>query len=106
MYRNSKRNTQPCAVIVAGDLVSHVYRRPDHTKGQVYSFNLFRLSHDSQALHSFRPEDLRDVVKACQVLAFAIVDDAWLPDAISQELNELASELDEVTQKWRGSNEQ
>lgn len=104
MNSNPIHNSQPCAVVGAGDLVSHLYRRNDQAERAEYSFNLFRLIQNSEVSHSLRPEDLRDVVKACQVLAFAIADDGWLPDALNTELQELVSDLDSVTQRWSGTN--
>ena len=98
--KNSNQVSQPYAVIGAGDLVSHVHRDANETDGLAYRFNLFRLTHSSEVTHSFRPDDLRDVVKACQVLAFSIADDGWLPKSLGLELHDLAYELDAITQNW------
>ena len=101
--KHSNQASQPYAVIGAGDLVSHVHRDANESNGLAYRFNLFRLTHSSEVTHSLRPADLRDVVKACQVLAFAIADDGWLPNSLGLELHDLANELDAITQNWRNN---
>ncbi len=93
-------SSRPIAVLGAGELVSHLRRFEDETCDTNYEFNAFRLGNDMQATHKLRPKDLRDVVKLCQVLAFAIADDGWLPNCTRSELFELAGDLDKITQKW------
>ena len=95
---------QPIAVLGAGDLVSHVRRGDDPNDPANYRFNIFRFSQDLGATHEFRPSDLRDLVKLCQVLAFAITDDGWIPNDARHALLELFEDLDELTQNWSESN--
>lgn len=102
---NTNASSQPYMVIGAGNLVSHVHRIARNSEELDYQFNLFRVTNRSEVTHSFRPEDLRDVVKACQVLAFSIADDGWLSNDLRLELNDLAAELDVVTQKWSQDDE-
>ena len=64
---------QPIAVLGAGDLVSHLHRGDDESDPANYRFSAFRFSRELEATHTFRPCDLRDMVKLCQVLAFTIV---------------------------------
>jgi len=90
----------PYAVLGAGDMVSHLQRRGDECNSLEYRFNLFRFRENSEATHAFRPADLRDIVKLCQVLASTLADDGWIHD----ELIGLANELDELTQKWSSEN--
>jgi len=91
---------QPVAVLGAGALVSHLYRSDDERDSENYQFNVFRLDRKLAATHGFRPSDLRDFVKLCQVLAFTIVDDGWIPTDARKSLIDLANELDELTQRW------
>lgn len=100
---NPQHPNQPRMIIGAGQLVSHVYLSDQDESDSAYEFNLFRLSTVSEVTHAFRPQDLRDIVKACQVLAFSIADDGWLSDSLREELNGLGAELDVLTQKWSKS---
>ena len=68
----------------AGDLVSHLHRGEDAGDVAAYRFSVFRLSRELEATHELRPSDLHDMVKLCQVLAFAIVDDGWIPKETSR----------------------
>ena len=96
--------SRPYAVIGAGDLVSHLQRNGDGAGTLNYRFNLFRMKQNAEVTHALRPEDLRRVVKVCQVMAFTIADDGWISDAAARELFALADELDVVTQRWSTSN--
>ncbi len=89
---------QPHIVVGAGDLVSFVSRRPEYRESMRYAFNIFRMQPGGQVTQSFRPVDLHDIVKACQVLAFSIADDGWLPRDVRKELFDLADAIDTVTQ--------
>lgn len=91
---------QPVAVLGAGELVSHLYRSDDEPDNENYQFNVFRLDRKLAATHSFRPSDLRDFVKLCQVLAFTVADDGWISTELRKELIDLTNELDEITQRW------
>ncbi len=105
MQIKSKRQNQPCLIVGAGHLVSHVHRVQRDEQQPSYQFNLFRMGEHSEATHGFRPQDLRDIVKACQVLAFSIADDGWLLPTLRQELSELSEELDAVTRQWSDHDE-
>ena len=96
---------QPVAVLGAGDLVSHVQRADDSRGDANYRFNIFRLCEEMQATHEFRPADLRDLVKLCQILAFTITDDGWLPIDAQHVLLELFEDLDELTKSWSDRND-
>ena len=96
--------SRPYAVIGAGDLVSHLQRNSDDAGRLSYRFNLFRMKQNAEVTHALRPEDLRHVVKVCQVLAFTIADDGWIPAAVRRELFALADELHETTKRWSTSN--
>lgn len=65
-----------------------------------YDFNLFRVDSTGTVTSWLRPEDLRDIVKACQVLAFSIADDGWIEQPLRQQLVELASDLQNITDTW------
>ena len=93
----------PLAILGAGDLVSHLQANGLSFQER-YRFNLFRLNQETgEPICWLRPEDLRDVVKACQVLAFAIADDGWVSDELRQDLRRLSSELDSLTLNWSES---
>ena len=94
-------STRPLAVLGAGDLVSHL-TRADNGAGD-YQFNVFRFGQLAEVSHALRPTDLRDLVKLCQVVAFAVVDDGWIGDEQRCELLDLIRELDQITGKWSNS---
>ena len=96
--------TELVAVLGAGDLVSHLHRDVDADDLANYRFSVFRLSQNLQATHELRACDLRDLVKLCQVLTFAIVDDGWISTETRNSLRELFDELDALTQRWSNTN--
>ena len=91
---------QPYFVAGAGSLVSHIHRQGSVFEELQYQFNLFRVDSTGNLTSWFRPEDLRDIVKACQVLAFSIADDGWVEDLLCEQLIELASDLQNITDTW------
>ena len=93
------------AVLGAGDLVSHLRRGNDVEDSANYRFSVFRLSQELQATHELRPCDLPDLVKLCQILAFAIIDDGWIPTETSNSLRELLDELDTLTRRWSNTDD-
>lgn len=98
--RNRNNERQPVAVLGAGDLISHVHRRTDAQGLEKYGFSLFRMNEEMRTTHELRACDLPDLVKLCQVLAFAIEDDGWLAMDEREELRGLFADLDEVTRRW------
>lgn len=92
---------QPIAVLGAGDLVSHL-TRADDGQGD-YQFNVFRFGQHAEATHALRVTDLRDLVKLCQVVAFAVADDGWIAVEQRRELLDLMADLDQITSKWSDS---
>lgn len=94
-----------CAIVGAGDLVSHIHRIPKNDSSSCYRFNLIRVKADADVTGSFRPDDLRSIVKACQVIAFEIANDGWISGK-RQELLDLATGLDALTQSWESTNEE
>ena len=97
----TNRSRRPHAVLGAGALTSHVYRR--ERAGEVdYRFNCFRMNSAMSVSHSLQPCDLRDLAKLCQVLSFTIADDGWLSRELRLQLFMLAEQLDEVTRTWEG----
>jgi hypothetical protein len=97
---NTASRREPVAVIGAGNLVSRLHRGDDADDPENYRFSVFRLGHELQATHELRPCDLHDLVKLCQVLAFAIVDDGWIARETGDSLRELVDELDALTRRW------
>lgn len=96
---------QRVAVLGAGDLVSHVHRGDDADDPANYRFSVLRLSQELKATHELHPCDLRDLIKLCQVLAFAIADDGWIPTPEGEALQELFDDLDALTQRWSNTND-
>lgn len=91
--------SQPIAVLGALELVSHLYRRDGESGRSEYRFSVSRMARSLQATTSLRACDLADLVKLCQVLAFAIEDDGWLSSAMRTELRELFDDLDGITRR-------
>lgn len=98
---DQQSKNEPIAVLGSGDLVSHLYRQIDGTDHAAYRFNIFRLNPDMAVTQELRACDLRDLVKLCQVLTFAIVDDGWCSAASQEVLLDLNEQLDQLTQSWR-----
>ncbi len=104
--RNREGMIRPHAVLGSGDLVSHLRRFTDDEGATDYVFNVIQFRSESlEASHALRPEDLRSVVKLCQVMAFTVADDGWVQPQLREELFQLASELDELTQRWTREND-
>jgi hypothetical protein len=97
---NTMTTEQPVAVLGAGELVSHLYRASDPDSSANYRFNIIRLQSDLETTHKFRPSDLPDLIKLCQVLAFAIEDDGWVCVATRNRMRDLFNDLDEITRRW------
>lgn len=101
MPLEQQRRSQPVAVLGAGELVSHLYRHDDEFGRSEYQFSVNRMTDSLQATSALRARDLTDLVKLCQVLAFAIENDGWVSEARRRELRELFDDLDRVTRQWR-----
>lgn len=94
---------RPYELIGAGELVSAVWKRADGQEGWRYRFNVFRMSdHSGHVARMFRPSDLPDFLKLCQVLAMELSLDGCLPEEERQRLSELADELSAITSKLSG----
>jgi len=91
---------RPYELIGAGELVSAVWKRPDGRDGWRYRFNVFRMNDRTGTVsRMFRPSDLPNFLKLCQVLAMELSSDGCLPEYERQRLSELAEELDALTRK-------
>ena len=101
-----KESKQPYFVAGAGELVSHVHRQEAELNSLQYHFNIFRIDEKGEATNWLRPGNLRDIVKACQVLAFSIADDGWIEDSLRKQLADLAEELQLITDSWKDENAQ
>ena len=104
MNQFTTQTQRPYMIIGAGDLVSHVHRVDGANNDDSYRFNLFRSEEGGVVNQSFRPSDLRNFIKACQVLASEIAADGWLSGELREELIQLATELDEITFSWSNEN--
>jgi hypothetical protein len=83
----------------AGQLVSAIWKSGDQQSGWTYRFNVYRspprTGHVSQL---FRPADVQDLVKLCQVLAATLADDGCIATEQRRMLLDLAAKLDDITQ--------
>lgn len=100
MSSTAESSKQPYFVIGAGDLIFHVHRQQPVLGSGNYDFNLFRIEATGEATSWLRPEDLRDIVKGCQILAFSIADDGWIDHSLRGQLFELAGQLQNITDSW------
>ena len=101
-----KESKQPYFVAGAGELVSHVHRSRAGHNSLHYRFNIFRIDKKGEVTNWLRPDDVRDIVKTCQVLAFSIADDGWIEDSLRKQLADLAEELQLITDSWKDENAQ
>ena len=96
MLAPKDKTPSPIAVLGAGDLVSHL-RRVDSTIGErEYRFNVFRESSGGEVTHSLRLADLMNLLDLSYVVAFAALDDGWLPEDERTGLQELIEKLDSI----------
>ena len=95
---------QPYFVAGSGHLISHVNRHATEVGAREYQFNLYRVGANGEATSWLQPEDLRDLIKACQVLAFSIADDGWIESTLHRQLTELAEDLQQITDRWEQQN--
>ncbi|MBX3438891.1 MAG: hypothetical protein KF861_15475 [Planctomycetaceae bacterium] len=94
---------RPYEFIGAGKLVSALWKRADGRRGWRYRFNIFRMhDHHGTVSRMFRPGDLPDLLKLCQVLAMELRRDGCLPEQERQRLADLADDLDAITRKEAG----
>lgn len=94
---------RPYELIGAGKLVSAVWKRGDEQCGHYYRFNVYRMNDQSGTVtRMFRPADLPDFLKLCQVLAMELCLDGCLPENDRLRLAELADDLDAITSKGTG----
>ena len=96
---NSNKRT-PYLIAGAGELISHVQRQELELDERSYQFNLFRICDSGEVSNWLRPEELRDVIKACQVLAFSIADDGLVEATLHDQLVEMANQLQRITDNW------
>lgn len=99
-----KKSKQPYFIAGAGELVSHVHRHENRQNNFQYRVNLFRIDSKGGVTNWLRPSDIRDIVKTCQVLAFSIADDGRVKNSLREQLAQLASELQLITDSWENSN--
>ena len=89
---------KPYCMVGAGELASALWKTGDQVAGWRYRFNLFRMpSRSGRVSQLFRPADLTDIVKLCQVLAATLVDDGCLSPADRRALKQLVANLEQIT---------
>jgi len=97
---NNTITSKPYEMLGAGQLVSAVWKSGDERAGWAYRFNIYRMSQrNGHVSQLFRPTDVQDLVKLCQVLAVTLSDDGCIPIEQRRLLAELAAELDTITSK-------
>ncbi len=92
---------QPIAALGSGELVSHLMRISKSGGQADYRFNLFRIDPESGMPTSWLEiDELWDLVKLCQVLSFAMIDDGWVEASDRDKLVQLNTDLDRLTGRW------
>lgn len=86
-----------CAVLGAGDLIASLNRSPSLDD---YQFQIARMDSTCRHVRALRSDDLRDLIKICQVITFAVVDDGWISAPVRHDLLKLNEELDQLTRTW------
>jgi hypothetical protein len=90
---------KPYAMLGAGQLVSSLWKSGDNQGGWTYRFNVYRMSgRNGHVSQLFRPADVQDLVKLCQVLAATLADDGCIPAEQRHDLADLSAKLDCITQ--------
>ena len=88
---------KPYAMLGAGELISAIWKTGDERSGRNYRFNIYRCKPDSGHVRQvFRPADVADLVKLCQVLAATLADDGCIPEELRRKLLDLAIKLDGI----------
>jgi hypothetical protein len=94
----SDSRSKPYCMLGAGKLASAVWKTGDQPAGWRYRFNCFRMPFGTGRVSQlFRPADLTDLVKLCQVLAATLAEDGCIPPAERAALHQLAAQLDRIT---------
>jgi hypothetical protein len=97
-HRLRKQCHKPHEIVGAGDLTATIWKKGDEHGGWRYHFNVYRQSCRSGAVSQlFRPGDVIDFIKLCQVLAMTLADDGCLEFKQRRQLAELAARLDSIT---------
>ena len=72
-------DSRPCAMLGAGQLTASLWKLGDETSGWRYRFNIFRMTRaNGRVSQRFLPEDVVDLVKLAQTLAFALSEEECL----------------------------
>lgn len=104
---NGNRKTagrKPYAMVGAGRLTASIWKEGDEHSGWRYRFNLFRMSRASGRISQrFLPQDVADLARLAQLLAFALSDDGCLGSELRDDLSCLAACLDQVLPSTAGS---
>ena len=88
---------RPYAVLGAGALVSSLHKRRRGLDRWSYRFNIYRQASTGAVTQLFQPDDVMDLVKLSQVLAFSIAEDGCLDPNVRRRLFWIAEELDAIT---------
>ncbi len=88
-------SAKPYAVLGAGLLSAHVWKRPAASNGWRYEFIVFKVSPDNGTVSQrLAAEDLRDLVKLAQVLAAELCHDGCVDAELRRRLRYLQVWLD------------
>lgn len=89
-----RNRSEPYAVIGAGDLNSHVWKRGDKRNGFVFQFTFFRIDRVTGEAHMMLDSsDLPNLVKLFQVIASSLLDDSEIEDVERKTLRKIACGL-------------
>lgn len=96
------KSTRPYAALGAGQLTSNLWKTGDERSGWSYRFNIYRISsQNGHVTQIFRPSDVPNLVKLCQVLAVTLADDGCIPADLCHDLADLSLKLDAISNKRR-----
>ena len=97
---NGKSNAsdcRPCAMLGAGNLAASLWKFGDEETGWRYRFNIFRMSRaNGRVSHRLLPQDVADLAKLAQTLAFALSEEECLDRELRDDLGCLFTCLADV----------
>jgi hypothetical protein len=90
-------DSRPCAMLGAGNLAASLWKFGDEENGWRYRFNIFRMTRaNGRVSHRFLPQDVADLAKLAQTLAFALSEEECLDRELRDDLGCLFACLNDV----------
>ena len=96
---------KPVAIVGADELTAFLFRR-DWSSFNAYEFNLVHVNpQDGATKQLFEADDIKNVIKICHLVAFAVLDDGWIDGKTQSDLRNLVSQLEELIATWEPTHE-